>query len=207
MNVQQNASAGQKAGDRGYRRQVKNILIHKPMQREFMFVVIVLFMISMFAIGFIIHYTIREAAFGGGFRFGKINPYEVLSDVSYQLILWVSCVLFATLVVIGSFGLFFLHRIAGPVFRFQTVLRRINHGHNLQQFRLREGDFFIEVAEELNTLIQAVQAQNGNIKKLSESIEALLNIKDPTLLHQAVLDLKALVSQAQVVNKPRHQEA
>lgn len=182
---------GGDSGTRKYRRQVRNIIIHKPIQREFMFVVIILFMISMLAVGFIIHYTIREAAFGGGFRFGKINPYEVLSDVSYQLILWVSCILFATLLVIGSFGIFFLHRIAGPVYRFRVTLRRVNHGHAAPPIRLREGDYFTEVAGELNTMIQTIQDQRVRLKQVEESLDHMTRVQDPQALQRNVLELKA----------------
>ncbi len=183
--------SGGDSGVRNYRRQVRNIIIHKPIQREFMFVVIILFMISMLAVGFIIHYTIREAAFGGGFRFGKINPYEVLSDVSYQLILWVSCILFATLLVIGSFGIFFLHRIAGPVYRFRLTLRRVNHGQAAVPIRLREGDYFTEVAGELNTLIQRVQEQRVKITQVEDALDHMTRIQDPQILQRNVLELKA----------------
>ena len=64
-----------KKGERPYKRRARNILIHKPMQREFTFVMIALLMVATLAIGFVIHETIRDAAFGGGFRFGKMNPY------------------------------------------------------------------------------------------------------------------------------------
>lgn len=190
-------SAGGDSGARKYRRQVRNIIIHKPIQREFMFVVIILFMISMLAVGFIIHYTIREAAFGGGFRFGKINPYEVLSDVSYQLILWVSCILFATLLVIGSFGIFFLHRIAGPVYRFRLTLRKINHGQLASPIRLRDGDYFTEVASELNAVIQTLQDQRVMIKQVEENLDQMSRLQDPQALQRNVLQLKASLQKNQ----------
>ena len=37
-----------------YKRRARNILIHKPMQREFAFVIIGLLMISCLAVGFVI---------------------------------------------------------------------------------------------------------------------------------------------------------
>src|SRR3989338_6696733 len=89
---------------RDHKRKLKSVLIHKPMQREFTLVVMSLLIISALTVGFVIHYTIREALMGGGYRFGKISAYEVMSDVSYDLIARVSFVLFVTLLLIAVFG-------------------------------------------------------------------------------------------------------
>ena len=48
-----------------------------------------------------------------GMVFGKINPFQVLSDVSYQVIIRVTLVLMAALLIIGGYGVVFLHRVAG----------------------------------------------------------------------------------------------
>ena len=153
MDNANNASPTQPSAQRPYKRRMRNILIHKPMQREFSFVLIALLMISSLAIGFVIHSTIHEAVFGGGFRFGKVSPYEILSDVSYLLIMRVACVLFVTLIVIGLFGMFFLHRVAGPVYRFRQTFRKLNKGEIPPKIKLREGDFFEETAEEINIFL------------------------------------------------------
>ena len=149
-NLAQPASAEQAAKPRMYKRRARNILIHRPMQKEFTMVLIALLMVSLLAISFVIHATIREAVFGGGYRFGTVSPAEVLSsDVSYLLIVRVACVIFVTLIIIGMFGVFFLHRVAGPVYRFsQTFLK------------LREGDFFEETAQEINKYLERLKAQH-----------------------------------------------
>lgn len=161
-----------------YKRRVRNILIHKPMQREFTFVMISLLMISTLAVGFVIHETIRDAAFGGGFQFGKINPYEILSEVSYQLILRVSAILFITLLVLGVFGVFFLHRVAGPVYRFRQVFIRINEGKFPKFIRLREGDFFSETASEINRLVTKLRFDYERREKLKAQLAEVLQKMD-----------------------------
>ena len=166
-----------KTSSRSYKRRVRNILIHRPMQREFTLVVIALLMVSSLAIGFVIHETIREAAFGGGFRFGKVNPIEVLGEVRYQLILRVSLILFASLIVLGTFGVFFLHRIAGPVYRFRQVFLRINKGEVREipvPVRLREGDFFHETALEINRMIRRLRLDEQKIRFAKEKISEIM---------------------------------
>lgn len=181
---------------RQYKRRVRNIVIHKPMQREFTFVLIALLMISSLAIGFVIHHTIHAAIFGGGFRFGKVSPYEVLSDVSYQLIIRVSCVLFVTLIVVGLFGLLFLHRVAGPVYRFRQTLLKINKGEMPGSIKLREGDFFTETADEINVLLKRLNFEKNRhdqAKNLADEI-ASASIPDPA--GQKVITLREILHQA-----------
>lgn len=166
-------------GSRGYKRSARNIFIHKPMQREFIFVVVALLMVSTLAIAFIIHHTIYSAVQGGGFRFGTISPYEVLSDVSYQLIVRVAFVLFATLVVIGAFGILFLHRVAGPVYRFRSVFMRLSKGELPAQIKLREGDFFQETASEINALIKQLHLEQEKDQTILQKINQLLAANPP----------------------------
>jgi methyl-accepting chemotaxis protein len=177
-----------------YKRRVRNILIHKPMQREFTFVMISLLMVSTMAIAFVIHETIREVATGGGFQFGKINACENLSEISQMLIMRVSSILFVTLMVIGVFGVFFLHRVAGPVYRFRQIFMRINDGEYPNLIKLREGDFFSETAAEINRLIQKLRADDGKIKKLKEQIGTVQQKVDKSQpLYKEIQDISDLL--------------
>lgn len=182
-------------GQRPYRRRVRNLFIHKPMQREFTFVMISLLMVSTLAVGFVIHETIREAAFGGGFQFGKINPYEILAEVSYQLIMRVSAILFVTLVVIGIFGIFFLHRVAGPVYRFRQIFIRINEGHFPKFVRLREGDFFSETASEINRLVHKLRFDYEKNRQIRDKIDQLMK-KPDTEVKQQLGEIRQILEQS-----------
>ncbi len=179
--TQENAQTVQPA--KSYKRKAKNILIHKPMQREFALVLIGLLMISTFAVAFVIHSTIREMTIGGGYHFGKVSPYELLSDLAYQLVVRVSCILFVTLIVIGFYGVFFLHRVAGPVYRFRQTFLRLNDGEIPHFVKLREGDFFGETASEFNRLIKRLQFEKDKAKQIREKVKA----------SGAAQDLKTLV--------------
>ena len=163
--------------ERQYKRKLRSVLIHKPMQREFTLVVMSLLIISALTVGFVIHQTIREALMGGGYRFGKISAYEVMSDVSYDLIVRVSFVLFVTLLVIAVFGVFFLHRVAGPVYRFRSILRRVSKGEVPDEFRLREGDFFTDTAEDLNQVLRKLRGRRQEIEACQKRLERAM--QDP----------------------------
>lgn len=191
-----NQTTGQEA-KRIYKRRARNIFIHKPMQREFTLVIISLLMISCLTVGYVIHETIREAAFGGGFHFGKINPYEVLSEVRYLLILRVTAVIFATLLVIGAFGVFFLHRVAGPVHRFRQTLLKINDGQLPNLIKLREGDFFTEVAVEMNRLLGQLESERVRAKAMRGIVEKIIASRQPESVIESAQELKLILEKVE----------
>jgi len=155
---------------RPYKRQVKSLIIHRPMQREFSFMLIALFMVASAAVAWVIHQTIRDAAFGGTFTFGKINPSEILYDVSYSIIIRVTLILILTLIIVGAYGVVFLHRVAGPVYRFRQTLLKVNRGEMPQDIKLREGDFFHDMAHDINVVLRRLRAEQEKLSELKSRI-------------------------------------
>ncbi len=170
METNMNMQASAAIPHRPYKRQVKNLIIHRPMQREFSFMLIALFMVASAAVAWVIHQTIRDAAFGGAFTFGKINPSEILYDVSYTIIIRVTLVLILTLIIIGAYGVVFLHRVAGPVYRFRQTLLKVNRGEMPQDIKLREGDFFHDMAHDINIILKRLRAEQEKIGELKLKI-------------------------------------
>lgn len=188
------AQAQGQTAQKTYKRKIRNIVIHKPMQREFSLVLISLLIISTLAVGYVIHRTIHEAAFGGGFRFGKISPYEVLSDVSYDLLVRVTFILFLAMIVIGIFGVFFLHRVAGPVYHFRQVLTRLNEGESPPPVKLREGDFFHETAEEINRVVTQIKFERNRSKLMKERLDQMLTAPGLTeAVARAIKELRGML--------------
>jgi len=180
---------------RTYKRRVRNLIIHRPIQREFTLVLVALLMVSSLAIGFVIHDTLKEAALGGGLQFGKINPYEVLSEVRYQLILRVTGILFVTVIVIGIFSIFFLHRVAGPVHRFRQIFMYINDGGDPNDIHLREGDFFHETAVEINRMMKSWRFEREKSDTIRSKIESLLKSKPAKDVERTASEIRDLIDQ------------
>lgn len=196
MEKNENTALPEKSASRAYRRRARNILIHKPMQREFTYVMISLLMVSTLAIAFVIRQTIHDAAYGGGFQFGRINPYEILSDISYQLIIRVSAILFITLVIIGVFGVFFLHRVAGPVYRFRQMFVKINDGEFPRYVKLREGDFFSETASEINRLVHRLRFDQERFKQLKDKLDrAIASSASQPAVQKELIALRSLLDE------------
>jgi len=160
-----------------YQRKMSNLFIHKEMQREFSFVLIVLLIVSSFLIAVTIHYTIQHAAFGdGALQFGKVNPYEVIAQVSYQIVMRVTIILLLTLFIIAGYGVKFLHRIAGPIYRCRKSLIMLNQGKIPEHIHLRAGDFFTEVALEVNRQADLWSTELRRREELTRQIESLSNL-------------------------------
>lgn len=159
---------------RPHKRHARNLFIHKEMQREFSFVLIALLILSSFFISVVIHYTIQHAAFGDqALQFGKVNPYEIISQISYQIITRTTMILLLTLVVIAAYGIKFLHRVAGPIYRCRKTLIALNQGKVPDPIRLRSGDFFTEVADEVNRQTDLWATEMKRREELLRQIDSL----------------------------------
>lgn len=185
----------EQSATRPYKRRLRSVFIHKPIQREFTLVVMSLLILSALTVAFVIQFTIREALMGGGYRFGKISAYEVMSEVSYELILRVSLILFVTILVIALFGIFFLHRMAGPVYRFQRILRHVSRGEIPDEFRLREGDFFTETAEDLNQVLRLLRQRRERIGTLQRRLEEAIKKNSSLSLTPLLTEIKEALNQ------------
>jgi len=178
---------------RNYKRKATNLFIHKEMQREFSFVLIILLILASFLISMTIHYTIQHAAFGdGALQFGKVNPYEVISTVSYQIVTRVTMILLVTLFAIAAYGIKFLHRVAGPIYRCRKTLIVLNQGKVPDRIRLRSGDFFTEVADEINKQSDLWAAELQKKEELARQIDDI-SASSPADLRAKLETLKSWI--------------
>ena len=116
-----------------------------------------------------------------------INETSTFRDFNLQeerrqvlVMLMTSHVVYAAL--IGVLCVFFSHKIAGPLYKLKKFLQDIRQGNPIQKVYFRKGDYFLEIADEVNETITYLQdspnnllAQmnviNENIAKLESSSE------------------------------------
>lgn len=193
MTTSENAQAKMTAPYRSYKRQVKNLIIHRPMQREFSFMLIALFMVASAAVAWVIHQTIRDAAFGGAFTFGKVNPAEILYGVSYSIIIRVTMVLILTLIIIGAYGVVFLHRVAGPIYRFRQTLLKVNRGEIPGDITIREGDFYHDMAHDINIILKRIRTEQEKIAELKTKVSDFQKSAATDDLRQKAEEMKSVL--------------
>ncbi len=117
---------------------------------------VIILMIATLLTGVVIHLTIQEIVTGNvGGMGATVGAYEFLSEINQKLLVRVFAVLFVTVLIAIMAGVFFLHRVAGPIYRIRVTLRQLADSKvPARNVKLRHGDFFQEVAVELNHVIE-----------------------------------------------------
>ena len=156
-----------------YKRSVQNVLINRPMQREFTLVMLGIMMTAALVVGVVIHYTLHGMMDGTPSTLSRTALERMVYDANSQLIVVSVLVIFLAVIATGFFGVFFLHRVAGPVFRFRQVLRRMGSGEIPAEIQLRRRDFFKETADELNRVIKLLSEFDEASKELNGMLNEL----------------------------------
>ena len=146
---------------KGDRRKIKSVFIHRPLQREFTMLMVIILMVATLLIGVVIHYTIHETLTDQTGGLGRTAAYEFLAEIDQKILIRVFAVLFITIVAARMGGVFFLHRVAGPIYRIRITLRQLADGKiPKNDVKLRRGDFFAELAVETNRLMNRLREQH-----------------------------------------------
>ena len=65
------------------------------------------------------------------------------------------------------FSIYFTHKMVGPTVAFRRHLKQLQSGEYDKRCKLRKGDAFIEVQDELNALADELEKRHGASKKAS----------------------------------------
>ena len=160
----------------------KNYLIKKSFQFSFSFkFIILLFIESVLIIGLFIYLSSDTLTTG--------FSNSILTVQTTQNFFLVPLVLFSLIVFVGititALIVFTLisHKIAGPLYRFEEVLKQVNGGDLTSNFKLRNADQLEEFQNELNSVIHTLNDKIGNLKnELRELQEIVRQNNDPDFL-------------------------
>ena len=155
------------------KRSIQNVLINRPLQREFTVAMLMIMTTAALIVGLMIHSSFRNMIEGVPPTISKTTFEQMILDANSQLVVSSILIIFLAVIATGFFGVFFLHRVAGPVYRFHRVLERLGHGELLNEVQLRKGDFFTETAGSLNQVIQLLKRQAANARTLEELLSRL----------------------------------
>ncbi|MBI3999557.1 MAG: hypothetical protein HY351_02990 [Candidatus Omnitrophica bacterium] len=152
------------------KRSIQNVLINRPMQREFTLVMLGIMMTAAVTVGIVINFTLNAIVEGVPPTISRTTLERMIFDANSQLVVTSILIIFIAVIATGFFGVFFLHRIAGPVYRFRQVLKRMGTGEIPQEVQLRKRDFFKETAEELNKVIVLLKDVDNTSQKIDSII-------------------------------------
>lgn len=109
-----------------------------------------------------------------GVIFQKVKLYGILALGALALVLALSLTILFIL---------FSHRIAGPILRIERTFEDALAGDLTQRIRLRQGDELTDTAEQLNGMLDGLQARIKRIDQMSrfmhESIEKMIQEATP----------------------------
>jgi methyl-accepting chemotaxis protein len=163
-----------------YRR--KNYLVDKGFQYRFVasFLVLIIISLFVFTAGMVSYYWIRymagENVFAEFIYIQKqvrvkteegqaVGTRSEMQPPINRLELILPPILINNLVImviITVIGLFYSHRIAGPVFRIEQDLSRVLDGETGVRIRLRKKDALKSLANKINQLIEKSESQSGS---------------------------------------------
>lgn len=145
---------------RPYKRSLKNLWLNPAFQGRYIFWV---------TITGVLLVSINAATF---YLFTREN-YAILVDLSpmtneakaqlykelWQIIGYLLGGSFLFLIIVFFVGLFFSHRVAGPLYHFKRVFSEIKNGNTQARIRLRPNDQFKDVAAVFNEMMDKLQGK------------------------------------------------
>lgn len=153
--------------ERNYRR--KNYFIKKSFQTRFSLRFVFLIMLEALLIAglfwVVAKGTLTTGYSGTELRIEKTASFFYVSFILILLIASLAMGLAGMLVFI-----FYSHRIAGPLFRFQKSLQQISGGDLTGRIRLRRKDQLGELGESINLMAESMDRQIGKLKKEIDAV-------------------------------------
>lgn len=171
------------------KRSIQSVLINRPLQREFTLVMLAIMMSAAFAVGMVINFTLGNLTENAPTTISRLTLERMVFDANSQLVVSSILIIFIAVIATGFFGVFFLHRVAGPVYRFRQVLKKMGSGEIPGNVQLRKKDFFKETADELNRVIQLLREFDHTSQKIDQVLTQLPKESLPADLSNKIRDI------------------
>jgi len=133
----------------------RKYLINKPLQFIYSGITIYLLLIGIIVVGTATYYitldTILSQLEAQG---GLLQAYEIVRSINSLIAKRVGILLLTVMVFAFTLAVYYLHRLAGPVYRIEKTLNDMAEGKEVSPVVLRKKDFFKSLAESLNKIIE-----------------------------------------------------
>lgn len=100
----------------------------------------------------------------------------------------------AIIIVSGAVGAIVMilisHRIAGPLYRFEMILKELYKGDLTLRFKLRQKDQFTELADRINSLTETMNGKVGSMKAETAEISRLVSGLQTVSASHPVIELE-----------------
>ena len=155
----------------------RNYFVKKSFQSKFSLRFVVLILLEAVLIAGLFLYvssgTLTTGYHGSDFRIEKTAEFFSVTFFLISLIVGIAMGLLGMALFV-----YLSHRIAGPLYKFEKILREVASGNLSQRFRLRKKDQLSSLAQDLNDLIGVLDYKIGRIKKDAEKASSLISSKN-----------------------------
>jgi HAMP domain-containing protein len=125
----------------------KQYMVKKAFQLRFMTIIVIAMVLIALVTGLTIYYAVMQTLTT---QFHGENLALIKNTITYRLFLRS----FLLILAIAIISVFLSHRIAGPIHKFEQIIKECVSGKNVKEIKLRKGDEFYELASAINNLIQ-----------------------------------------------------
>ncbi len=63
------------------------------------------------------------------------------------------------------------HRFAGPIYRLRSTFKQLASGASISSIKFRENDFWADMADDFNTVLERLEASERRVAELEQSTE------------------------------------
>lgn len=107
------------------------------------------------------------------FKLSPENAAEIKANRN-QLLLFLLIMELAILGIIFVISIFISHKIAGPMYKLKTYLNNIKDGGEITPIYFRKGDYFTELADDVNEFVHSLTNQRTQDFEYLEEVSAYI---------------------------------
>lgn len=169
--------------------QRKNFYIKKEFQRNFIIKFCLLVMLGMILCGVIIYCMAQNSA-TTVFENSRIKIKSTADFILPTILLSGTIVTILAGAATLFITLFTSHKIAGPLYRFETDLDKVVAGDLTVSFKIRQNDQLQVIASKMNTTMRSLQTELSEVKKDAGAIKEKLEDMEKNGQLNYIPDLK-----------------
>ncbi len=116
------------------------------------------------------------------YSFADMGKESFFANLDFLFVIKVLSLLILGSLLIGALSVFASHRIAGPIFRLNSSLKKMAKGSFDERITFRKNDYFQEIAANFNdmaqTLEERVKAEGKMISEMSNKVDEIVEQMD-----------------------------
>ncbi len=149
--------------------QRRTFIIKPEIQIKYLIITIILIALTGIAVFFYVNLTIASST---KLENLTLSDIAMIKDLIFKSM--VSVLSIITLIVIIE-GILFLHKLTGPLFVIEKMMKMISEGDLTLQLKLRKGDELHSLAEEFQNMVNSLNKNIREEKIVVENIKNQLN--------------------------------